>query len=274
MEAHRRDVSGSRQEESKSPKLLVQEHFGEQSEGYTRSSLLSDQGSLDAAVEVAEVSGKDRILDVATGTGFLAASLSLVAREVVATDLTRAMLEHARTRMANQSNAMFALADSECLPFDANSFDVVSCRVAFHHFPHPQVALSEMARVCKPGGRVVIADIVSSENEAKSEYHNQMERLCDASHVKAYRQSELREMMEANGFEVAKVKLWPFTWSFHDWMRVSGPDDVTAEKLRGMMLDSVEGDKSGLQVRLCEGSLLFTYTTAILVGRKILEHDS
>jgi ubiquinone/menaquinone biosynthesis C-methylase UbiE len=274
MTAHRFDVSGTGREEPKSPKLLVQKHFGRQSEGYTRSSLLSDQGSLGAVLDLAGVSGEDRVLDVATGTGFLAAALSLAAREVVATDLTSAMLEHARTRMRNQSNAMFALADTECLPFADDSFDVVSCRVAFHHFPSPQVALSEMARVCRLGGRVAIADVVSSENEARSEYHNQMERLCDASHVKAYRKSELEAMMEVVGFEVTKVKLWPFAWSFDEWMRVSGPDDGTAEKLRAMMLDSVEGDKSGLQVRLCEGSLLFTYTTAILVGRKILEHDS
>lgn len=259
---------GSGSEASHSAKSLVQKHFGGQSAAYTRSSLLSDQGNLDTVVRLAEVTDKDRVLDVATGTGFLAAAICRVCREVVATDITLSMLEEARIRTEREVNARFALADVEHLPFAGDSFDLVTCRIALHHFPRPLAALSEMTRVCRPKGRVVIMDIVSSEDEAKSEHHNRMERLRDVSHVKEYRRSELQEMMEGSGLAVAMVQLWPFTWSFDDWMLLGGPDAATAEEVRAMMLDSIEGDKSGLQVQLREGELRFTYTTAIVVARK------
>ncbi|PIU55386.1 MAG: hypothetical protein COS88_04685 [Chloroflexi bacterium CG07_land_8_20_14_0_80_51_10] len=254
--------------ESPSPKSLVQKHFDRQSEAYTTSSLLSDQGNLDTIIELAEISENDRVLDVATGTGFLASSLCQVAAGVIVTDLTAPMLEQARAKVGNRANASFALADAEHLPFASEFFNAVTCRVAFHHFPHPQAALREMARVCDSKGRIIIMDIVSSEDEAKSEYHNRMERLRDASHIKEYRQSELEGMMKVCELKIRKTRQWPFTISFDEWMRIGGPGAATAEKIRAMMLDSIDGDKSGLRVELREGELFFTYTTAIIVARK------
>jgi len=248
--------------------LLVQRHFGRQSNAYTSSSLLSDQDNLDTIVDLAEIVGDDRVLDVATGTGFLAATLSRFAKEVIATDITTRMLEEAKARIEDRSNVKFAQADAEYLPFVNSCFDAVSCRIAFHHFPHPRAALLEMARVCKSGGRVVIVDVVSSEDTAKSEYHNQMERLFDDSHVKAYRKTELQGMMHASRLEVTGVRLVPFAYTFDEWRRVAGVDAATAEKVGLMMLDSMDGDESGLCVEFHEGNLRFIYDIAILIGRR------
>jgi ubiquinone/menaquinone biosynthesis C-methylase UbiE len=140
-------------------KSRVQKHFGGQSADYTRSGLLSDQGNLDTVVRLADISEKDRVLDVATGTGFLAAAMARTACEVVATDITASMLEQAMISTRERCNSQFALADAEHLPFKSDSFDVVTCRVALHHFPHPFAALSEMARVCRATDRVVIMSI-------------------------------------------------------------------------------------------------------------------
>jgi len=266
-------LSGSDGKESHLHKLLVQRHFSKQSEAYTSSSLLSDQDNLDIIVHLADIVGDDRVLDVATGTGFLAATLSRIAREVIATDITTRMLEETKTRIENRSNVKFAKADAEYLPFANCCFDAVSCRIAFHHFPYPQAALSEMARVCKSGGRVVIVDVVSSEDGAKSEYHNQMERLFDDSHVKAYKQIELKEMMCASSLKVTKVQLCPFAYSFDEWRRVAGVDATTAEKVRLMMLDSMDGDQAGLCVEFHEGNLRFIYNIAILVGQKVNDDE-
>jgi len=261
-------LSGSDGKESYLHKLLVQRHFSKQSDTYTSSSLLSDQGNLDIIVNLAEIVGNDRVLDVATGTGFLAAALSRIAGEVIAIDITTRMLEETKTRIENRSNVRFAQADAEYLPFANCSFDVVSCRIAFHHFPYPQAALSEMARVCKSGGRVVIVDVVSSEDSVKSEYHNQMERLFDDSHVKLYKQTELRAMMCASNLEVTKARLCPFTYSFDEWRCVAGVGATTAEKVKLMMLDSMDGDKAGLRVESHEGSIHFVYNIGILIGQK------
>ncbi|MDY6911740.1 MAG: methyltransferase domain-containing protein, partial [Chloroflexota bacterium] len=158
----------------KSVKWLAQENFGRQAREYNANALLADSGNLKAFVSLAGVTPTDRVLDVATGTGFLATALSVTTKQVVATDLTMPMLEQARVQVGDRGSAAFALADAENLPFASESFDVVACRVALHHFPHPLVAFDEMARVCRFGGRVVIMDIVSSEDRPKSDYHNRM----------------------------------------------------------------------------------------------------
>lgn len=125
-----------------------------------------------------------------------------------------------------------------------------------------------MIRVCDAKGRVVIADKVSSEDQAKSEYHNEIERLFDASHVKAYRLSELQDMMLMSGLQDIKATSWSNIFSFDEWKRISGVKPEAAAKLQVMLLKSIDGDKAGLQVEMCEGSLLLKYTTAILEGRR------
>ena len=100
-----------------------------------------------------------------------------------------------------------------------------------------------------------------------------MERLFDDSHVKAYKQIELKEMMCASSLEVTKVQLCPFAYSFDEWRRVAGVDATTAEKVRLMMLDSMDGDQSGLCVEFHEGNLRFIYNIAILVGQKVNDDE-
>jgi ubiquinone/menaquinone biosynthesis C-methylase UbiE len=253
---------------SQSRKSLAQRHFSSRSEAYATSSLLSDQVSLAEIIRLTGVTGVDRVLDTATGTGFLMEALSRTAKEVVATDLTTEMLLHARRIVGHRSNIGFARADAENLPFRDGCFDMVSCRIAFHHFPHPQRALSEMARVCRRDGRVVIADVVSSDDKARSEFHNRMERLFDSSHVKAYRVSELREMMQGTGLAVAKAELRSNVYSLEEWSRVSRPGARALSKVRAMLIESMDGDKSGLKVEQRDGAIFFTYTTATMVGLK------
>jgi len=125
-----------------------------------------------------------------------------------------------------------------------------------------------MSRVCKRGGRVVIMDIVSSEDEAKSEYHNRMEKLRDSSHVREYPRSVLEKMVESGGLHIADVKLWRYVWGFEKWLAIANPAETASNEVRRMMLDSIEQDKSGLAVELRGGELHFTYTSAIIVACK------
>ncbi len=109
------------------------------------------------AVSQEEWSGK-RVLDVGTGKGRLAVAAALDGAHVTGLDLSGEMLRDAQlaARDAHQS-IEFTLGDAELLPFPDQVFDVVSCLEALMHFPHPDVALSEMARVTKPGGTVILS---------------------------------------------------------------------------------------------------------------------
>jgi len=102
--------------------------------------------------------GSDLVLDIAAGTGEpgLTIATMLTSGKVISTDLSEGMLEVARENAARRGIKNFEtrVCDVCELPFEDNSFDIVSCRFGFMFFPDMQLAASEMVRVLKPGGRL------------------------------------------------------------------------------------------------------------------------
>lgn len=136
-----------------------------------------------------------RVLDVAAGTGRMSRLVAPKVKEVIAVDLTEEMMavgkEQAQT--AGLNNIHWVVSKAQQMPFMDNAFDVVVSRLAVHHWDEPQSIVSEMARVCKPGGKVVLIDIVTPEDltDAQGDRLNHLERLRDPSHVCFWRLSEL-----------------------------------------------------------------------------------
>ncbi|MBI4787830.1 MAG: methyltransferase domain-containing protein [Chloroflexi bacterium] len=119
-----------------------------------------DETVIVKTLDHAPLSKSQTVVDVGTGTGFMAAGLAPLARRVIGVDFSDAMLAVARENMARfeLSNVEFRRGDLGRLPLDDATADVVVANMALHHAPDPARALREMARVCRPGGRVVITD--------------------------------------------------------------------------------------------------------------------
>ncbi len=244
------------------------QQFGRQAEAYSKGNIFVDGVHLSEVVRRSGVTKKDRVLDIATGSGFLALEFAKSADRVIGADLTRNMLLHAREKQKNSGleNTVFLLSDVESLPFTDESFDIVSCRFAFHHFPDPVKALREMKRVCKTHGRIVLIDGVSSEDREKSLFHNRIEKLRDPSHVRIYMLSEMEHMLNNIGVTITDITHWEISQDFGDWMKRAGAGGKETEAIKRLMKESVEGDSTGLRVNLEDGRLGFTYDTVILVA--------
>ena len=99
---------------------------------------------------------KLKILDVGTGTGFMALMLAEMGHDTTGLDLTESMLERARQKTrGNGHRVNFQLGDAENLPFDDDFFDAVVCRYLLWTLPDPWRALGEWYRVIKPGGSII-----------------------------------------------------------------------------------------------------------------------
>ena len=159
----------------------IRAQFGKQADVYARMRQTTDERSLNALVALSGADADARVLDVACGPGFLTMAFAARCRHAVGVDATEPFLAMARAEAEHRGlrNIEFRTGNAEQLPFGAGAFDVVSCRAAFHHFARPERVLAEMARVVAPHGRLLVADMLSSEDPAKAEYHNRMERLCD-----------------------------------------------------------------------------------------------
>ena len=249
----------------------AQEQFAKRSQAYSKSSALSNEYNLKLIIELTAPSGTDRLLDVATGTGFLAFEFADHVSEVIGIDFTEEMLAIAKEHKTdtNIKNISFESADVESLPFDDNCFDLVSCRFALHHFLHPEKAISEMTRVLKHGGKLVLSDITSSEDITKSEYQNEMETIRDPSHVKHYRPSEITQMLNDRGFDILHFEDWPADFAFDEWVAMSDPGVESAKRVKEMMIDAMNNDLADLDIRLNDaGYLRFTYNTKIIIASK------
>ncbi|HEY9198480.1 MAG TPA: bifunctional demethylmenaquinone methyltransferase/2-methoxy-6-polyprenyl-1,4-benzoquinol methylase UbiE [Gammaproteobacteria bacterium] len=177
------------------------------------------------AIELSGVRKGSRVLDLAGGTGDLAARLARMAGaegEVVLADINAAMLEHGRARLLDQGiagNVRFVQANAECLPFPDNHFDCITIAFGLRNVTDKDAALRSMYRVLKPGGRLLVLEFSKPTLPGLAPLYDLysfkllplMGRLI-ANDAESYRylaesirmhpdQNTLRGMMAAAGFE-------------------------------------------------------------------------
>jgi ubiquinone/menaquinone biosynthesis C-methylase UbiE len=242
--------------------------FSRQAGAYSKG-IFADRTHLSEIIRRSCVTRNNRVLDIAAGSGFLAIEFAKLAEKVIGADITRNMLLQAREKQKDSGleNIGFILSDVESLPFAIESFNIVSCRFAFHHFPDPMKALREMKRVCKNQGKIVLVDGVSSENSQKSLFHNRIERLRDPSHVRIYKLSEIEQMFNGIDAAIKEISHWDMLMDFEDWMKRAGTREKEKTIIEESMKGSIEGDSTGLHVNLVNGRLVFTYDTVILIAQ-------
>ncbi len=194
--------------EIEDPKELSRRRYSRYADGYVTSTTHARGADLELLVEMAAPRPDWRALDVATGGGHTALAFSARVAEVTATDLTPEMLGKAEKHLigAGANNVAFRVADAENLPFDAEAFDLVTCRIAPHHFPDCQRFLAESARVLEPGGCLALQDHVLPADQDAARYIDAFEKLRDPSHNRAYSESEWRQMFATAGLVVERVE--------------------------------------------------------------------
>lgn len=198
----------------------VQDQFGPAARAYAAFSYHAAGPDLPVIVEAAGLTGAETVLDLGTGAGHTAMACARHAAAVVALDITPEMLAAATELAASRriDNITFELGDAARLPFPDAAFDVVTCRVAAHHFPDLPRVIREAWRVLRPGGRFVIADTIAPEDAAADTFLNTIEFLRDPSHVRDCRGSEWLRLLRAAGFEAQMVFRMVLALDGADWV--------------------------------------------------------
>ena len=134
-----------------------------------REELFGDRFHLSALGALADASWTAG--DLGCGTGQMAATLAPFVGRVVAVDQSAAMLQAARKRLQGFDNVDLRRGDVEALPLDDERLDLATLMLVLHHVTEPAKALAEVARVLKPGGRLVVVDMLPHDRES---YRQQM----------------------------------------------------------------------------------------------------
>jgi SAM-dependent methyltransferase len=166
--------------------------------------LLQEERSAELEARVrtllAPLEGDERALDVGCGTGALAYALAPLVGEVVGVDSDERSLELARSHAP--PGCTFVLGDAAALAFPYGDFDLVGCLRVLHHVRRPELVVSELARVTRPGGRILLADQLGDVDPIRSLELDRFERARDPSHTRLLPDADIRGFLDANDLVV------------------------------------------------------------------------
>lgn len=244
-------------------KESVQRRFGPVAANYATSAVHVAGPDLAAMLAAVPLRGDERMLDAGTGTGHTALAFAPRVGHVTAVDLTESMLAQGRRLAAERGigNVVFERADVERLPYPDGDFDLVTSRFSAHHVPRPAAAVAELARVLRPGGTLLLADVVSPDDPTTDTFLNAIELLRDTSHVRDHTVSQWRGMLDGAGLVVDELGVWPLRLEFASWVRRMDTPQPTVDQIRALL------DRAPAEVRTAlavEEEGTFTVPVAVL----------
>lgn len=262
-----------------SRKQLVMKQFGDKASAYSTSVIHSKGRSLSRLIELLEPESDLLVLDIATAAGHTAHALAPYVWKAVALDITFDMLRvaSAEAKRKGLENVIHLAADAEQLPFASERFDLVTCRIAAHHFPHVSLFMTEVARVLRADGKLAIVDNIvpgSSYRDRKKQkdydvgrYVNAFESLRDPGHNSCLSLEEWQEQFYQAGFQILHQETAGKEIELSEWaarMKVS-PDNTT--RLKVMLLQAPEEVADFLLPAIQGEQIKFRLTELLIIGR-------
>jgi ubiquinone/menaquinone biosynthesis C-methylase UbiE len=247
---------------------LVQQKFGAAAADYAASPVHAAGPSLARLVEFIETKPTWRVLDIATGAGHTALAFAPKVAKVTASDITPEMLAETR-RLAKErrlSNVVATRASADDLPFPDTSYNLVTCRLAAHHFDDPAGFVSEAARVLIPGGIFALVDNIAPEDDALAVRYNAFEKLRDPSHGRCLSLDEWRGIVSEAVLTSTESEVMDQDIVFNLWVARMRCAPSTVARLKEML--GAEPLRALLRPRETEDGLTFTLREAIVLAKK------
>lgn len=261
-------------------KELVQQQFGANAAAYVDSAPHARGASLSRLVQLVMPRADWRVLDVATAAGHTALAFAPHVAAVIGLDLTPQMLPLAAGLAAERGlgNVVFAAGDVEDLPFGDAVFDLVTCRIAPHHFPDAGRFIAEAARVLRPGSVFAVVDNIvpgsrlrgkkADRQREAGQYVNAFEKLRDPSHVRCLSYEEWLDALAAGGLTVETHETLDKRLTFETWAARHTPEMQT--RLRAMLLQAPAAAAAFLDPQTHTGVTTFRLREGVFVARKQL----
>lgn len=248
-------------------KNSVQEQFGAHARTYITSRPHAKGASLLRLVELVEPQPDWQALDIATAAGHTAFVFAPRVAHVLATDITPEMLSVAREQAAERGfdNVTVERADAENLPYEDDRFDLLTCRIAPHHFTEIDAFLRESVRVLRPGGILGVVDNIVPEGVA-GDFVNAFEKLRDPSHGRCLSVKEWLDGYTRAGLQMTQQEILEKEMVFEDW--AARHDPVMQSYLRALLWHGPSETHEFFHPLSKDGRTLFHLREGLFIGRK------
>lgn len=224
-------------------------------------------------VRLANPRGIEQALDVATGTGAVALAFGPHVESVLGIDLSPAMLELAETERAARgvNNVRFSLGQIGIAPLPENAFDVITHHDLLLYVTDVPALFTLFGRLLRPGGRVVMDELVGSDDPVKRATLEAIMLRRDPGMVEVLSAGEIEGALRAAGFRVARADRYTVTRDLDEWLGRGAADEATRSAVRSMIEAGLDADAAGLNARRGrDGAISFTETRVrVLAEREI-----
>ncbi len=210
--------------------------------------------------------GRSRCLDVATGTGFTAASIASSCDRVIALDETEAMIGKARDLMMQRGIKNVEFVHSSFEDYRTKmKFDAITIRRALHHFSDKNAFFRKAFDLLETGGILAIADMLSPAEDINDNF-NTLERTRDKTHIGALKQHEFLELFSQNHFADVKYEVVEERLKFAEWLYPVDENSETGINCRNFLKSLSENDQTTIGYDSKDDTI--TKKRIIITGRK------
>ncbi len=228
----------------------VGKQFGAVAEAYLSSTVHSQGADLETIANRLQRRSEARVLDLGCGAGHVSFAAAPRAGSVIAYDLSAEMTDTVAREAERRQlhNISTQKGHAEELPFEDASFDWVCTRYSAHHWTEVRKALRETRRVLKPGGGLIVVDIVAPADPLLDTHLQTIELLRDGSHVRDYSFTEWRSMIEEAGFEVGQHHDWKVPLNFDAWIGRMKTPSVYVDAIRSLLANASQEVREYFQI--------------------------
>jgi ubiquinone/menaquinone biosynthesis C-methylase UbiE len=202
---------------------------------------------------LAPFDGTERALDSGCGAGALAFALAAFVERVVGVDRSTELVA-AGNELA-PSNCELIVGDATALPFEYGSFDIAGCMRVLHHARRPELIVSELARVTRPGGRILLVDQLGFVDPVVSAETDRFEQARDPSHTRLLPDQDIRFLLDANDLEVLTNEIAREERDLERYLDLVGLEGEERRRVSGMAPGAVYEVEIGWYVARKRGGL-------------------
>jgi SAM-dependent methyltransferase len=247
---------------------VVRREFTRQEPSFSRTDAYYASLGAGTVAALRPLSGGEIALDVACGAAHGSEAVGAHVRQVVGVDLTPALLAAGAKRLAERGvrNVLLQEANAARLPFADGSFDLVFCRAAVHHFAEPAAQVSEMARVCRSGGRVVLLDMIAPSAGVRAKF-DALHREIDPSHASCLLESDLEALLArcaGTRATTLRSRSAPVSFEVFEHQSATARPEILERVRAELQRDAAAGgNETGFEPVIVNGALHVHLTSAV-----------